>query len=96
MKYFLLAPVLMTALLPGVARAQIVVRMAPPPVVLERPARAPGSRYIWVSGYHRWNGARYIWVPGRYVLPPRPGMIWVPAHWLSRGRGWMFVGGHWR
>ena len=95
MKRFFLCG-LLVVLLPAVAVAQVVVRVAPPPIVVERPALPPSPRYAWISGYQRWDGVRYVWVPGHYVIPPRPTVVWVPGHWVQRGPGWVFVGGYWR
>ena len=36
--------------------ARVVVRLAPPPVVVEQPVPAPGPAYIWTPGYYRWDG----------------------------------------
>lgn len=93
---FLLSVLAASLLLPLSAAAQVVVRVAPPPVVVERPVRAPGPRYVWTGGYYRWTRGRYIWMPGRYVLPPRPGVAWVSPHWVARPGGWVFVAGFWR
>jgi hypothetical protein len=61
--------------------------------VSARPA-PPGSGYVWVSEYYRWNGARYVWVPGRYVAHVGAR---VPGHWRHvAGSGWYWVPGHWR
>jgi hypothetical protein len=87
---------LAAALSPAVAMAQVVIRVAPPAVVVERPVPSPGPRYVWVGGYHRWTGVRYVWVPGHYVIPPRPGVVWVAPRWVARGGGWVFVAGYWR
>jgi hypothetical protein len=67
----------------------------PPPVVVVRPV-APGPRYVWIDGYHRWDGGRYVWVPGRWDVPPRARAVWVPGRWVHERRGWYFVEGHWR
>ena len=78
------------------ANARFVVRIAPPPVVVERPVPSPGPAYVWTPGYHRWDGRAYVWVPGSWVLAPWPGAVWVPPHWVRRHGGWVFVDGHWR
>ncbi len=96
MKKLLLASVLAAGLVPTSALAQVVVRVAPPPVVVERPGPLPGTRYVWVPGYQRWNGVRYVWAPGRYVIPPRPRAVWVPGHWVAGRGGWVFIAGYWR
>ncbi|MBX6360834.1 YXWGXW repeat-containing protein [Pseudacidobacterium ailaaui] len=95
MKKIALAGVLAFALT-APSFAQVIVRVAPPPVVVEHPGPPPHPGYVWVAGYHRWDGVRYVWVPGHYVLPPRPRAVWVPGHWVARRGGWVFVEGHWR
>ncbi len=91
------ATVLLTlTLFPAAALGQAVIRVGPPPPVVERPGPAPGPRYVWIPGYQRWNGSRYIWVHGHYVIAPRPGAVWVPAHYVHRSGGYIFVAGHWR
>jgi hypothetical protein len=75
---------------------QVVVRVRPPRVVVERPVPPPGPRYVWTPGLYRWEGARYIWVPGRYVIPPRPGVVWIAPRWVERNGSWFFIEGYWR
>ena len=87
-----IAGLLLTA---GLAQAQFV-RVAPPPAVVERPVPAPGPRYVWVPGYHRWDGRAYHWEIGRWVLPPRPRAVWVAGRWDPRPGGFAWVPGHWR
>jgi hypothetical protein len=84
------------ALAAGSANAQVYVRVAPPPVIVEHPPAPPGPRHVWIRGYHRWDGARYVWVPGYWAVPPRPRAVWVDGHWAQRPRGWVWVAGHWR
>jgi len=80
-----------------VQAAEVIVRVAPPPPVSTAVIGvAPGPRYVWTPGYHRWNGDRYVWVAGRWVIPPRRGVVWVPPHWAPRPGGYVFVPGHWR
>ena len=87
---------LAAAFVPSAAWSQIVVRIGPPRVVVERPIPPPGPHYIWQPGFYRWEGARYIWVPGRYALPPRPGVVWIAPHWVSNRGNWVFIDGVWR
>ncbi len=66
----------------GVANAQLVIRIGPPPPrpVEVVPAPPPVHRdWVWVPGYHRWDGHGYVWVPGSYRRPPHRGAVWVPA-----------------
>ncbi len=83
----------------GVANAQIVVRIGPPP---PRPVEvipvAPREHrdWVWVGGYHRWDGHRYVWVGGHYGRPPHPGAVWVQGEWRGEGGGHVWHEGHWR
>jgi len=93
----ILATILLTlTLLPVAALGEVVIRIGPPPPIVERPGPPPGERYVWAPGYHRWNGRRYVWVRGHYVVRPRRGAVWVPAHYDERPGGYVFVRGHWR
>ena len=78
-------------------RGRLYVRVGPPAPIVETRIVAPGSDYIWLTGYHTWNGSAYVWVPGRWDRPPRARARYVPGRWVHEGRhGWYFVGGHWR
>jgi WXXGXW repeat (2 copies) len=85
-------------LLAGViGTAQTVIRIAPPPPVrVGIVGVAPGRGYVWVAGYQRWNGNGYVWVAGRWVRPPRAGVIWVQPRYVHSGRTWVFHKGYWR
>lgn len=96
MKKTVLAVLLALTLLPVASYAQVVIRVGPPPVIVEHPGPRPGPGYVWIGGYHRWDGARYVWVPGHYELPPHRGAHWVAHRYVRRGGGWVFVEGHWR
>jgi len=80
----------------GAMGADVIIRVAPPAPIVERRPVAPGPRYVWIAGYHRWDGRAYVWVPGRWELPPRPHARWVAHHWAHRHGGWVLVEGHWR
>lgn len=96
MKKFALAALLVFAALPAASKAQVYVRVGPPPVVVERHGPPPQRGFVWVPGYQRWDGGRYVWVPGRYERPPHPRAVWVPHRWVHRHGGWVLVEGHWR
>jgi hypothetical protein len=69
----------------GIAQAQVVVRIGPPPPAPRQVVPvAPGARYVWVPGYYRYNGHAYIWVAGRYAIPPSHYRVWVPGRWVLR------------
>lgn len=96
MKKIAMAVLLALTLLPAASYAQVVIRVGPPPVIVEHPGPPPERGFIWIGGYHRWDGARYAWVPGHYERPPHPGARWVGHRYVRRGGGWVFVEGHWR
>jgi hypothetical protein len=81
---------------PARAAVHVYVGAAPPPVVVEVRPRVPGTGYVWIGGFHRWDGRAYVWVPGRWALPPKHRTVWVPGHWKTHPRGWYWVEGHWR
>ena len=76
--------------------AEVVVRIAPPHVRIERRGERPSPNHVWVSGYHSWDGNRYNWNGGRWEQPPRPRAHWVSHHWVHQRGGWVMVEGHWR
>jgi hypothetical protein len=81
----------------ALATAQVVIGVAPPPPVrVGVVGVAPGPGYVWIGGYQRWNGVRYVWVPGRWVLPPRPGVVWVAPRYVRRRGTWVYYRGYWR
>jgi hypothetical protein len=79
-----------------VQAAEIVVRVAPPRVQVERRDVAPSRQHVWIGGYHRWDGNAYVWEKGRWEAPPRAGAHWVAPRWNHRRDGYVFVEGRWR
>ena len=96
MKRFVLALLLAATLLPAASYAQVAITVAPPAPIVETRGPAPGSGFVWIAGYHRWDGGRYVWVPGRWDRPPHPGAHWVAHRWVHRHGGWVLVEGRWR
>ncbi len=84
------------ALTLSAASAEVVVRIAPPHVVVERRGPRPSRNHVWVSGYHRWDGNAYAWNSGRWEEPPRPRAHWVAHRWVHRRDGYVFVEGRWQ
>jgi len=84
------------ALLFSAGAAEIVVRIAPPHVLIERRPPRPSREHVWISGYHRWDGNAYVWNGGRWEQPPRPHARWVAHRWVHRRDGWVLVEGRWR
>ena len=78
------------------ASAEVVVRIAPPRVRIERRGPPPSRNHVWVSGYHRWDGNAYAWNEGRWEVPPQPHQRWVAHHWVHRSNGYVLVDGRWR
>jgi opacity protein-like surface antigen len=76
--------------------AEVVVRVAPPRVVVETRGSAPSHQHVWIGGYHRWDGNAYVWEKGRWEAPPRAGAHWVAPRWNHRHDGYVFVEGRWR
>jgi len=95
-KKFAIAAILALTLLPAASFAQVVIRVAPPAPIVERPGPPPQAGYVWVGGYHHWDGAHYVWVPGRWDRPPHEHAVWVRHHYVRRHGGWVMVEGHWR
>jgi hypothetical protein len=56
----------------------------------------PSPGHVWIAGYWRHDGTRYRWIAGHWVLPPREGVVWVPARCERRPEGLVFIGGYWR
>jgi hypothetical protein len=92
----LIASIFAATLVFSASAADVVIRVAPPAAIVERPVPAPGPGYVWTPGYHRWDGRAYVWVPGAWVRPPRPHARWIPGHYVRRHGGWVFIEGHWR
>ena len=76
--------------------AEVIIAVGPPAPIVERRLVAPGPRYIWIAGYHRWDGRAYLWVPGRWVLPPREHVAWVAPRYVHRHGGYVFYEGYWK
>jgi hypothetical protein len=75
---------------------EVLVTRPPPPVRVETQTVAPGSGYVWTTGYWRWTGTDYVWVPGSWVVRPRLAAVWVAGHWVRRPGGWVWNAGHWQ
>ena len=76
--------------------ADVIVRVAPPRIVVEHRGAPPSRTHVWISGYHRWDGNAYAWSPGRREAPPRPHARWEAHRWVRRNGGWVLVEGRWR
>jgi WXXGXW repeat (2 copies) len=67
----------------------------PPPPPPEPIPPSPGPGNVWIAGYHRWDGHKYNWERGHYERPPRENSHFEQGHWEQRGKGKVWVDGHW-
>jgi hypothetical protein len=74
---------------------EIVIRLAPPRMVIEKRGTPPSRNHVWIQGYHNWDGEHYTWVQGRWEQPPRAHAKWVAHHYVRRNGGYVMVDGHW-
>jgi hypothetical protein len=67
-----------------------------PPATVESvpPGPPPTPDNVWVQGTWVWAGGRYVWRPGNWVVA-NPDWLWVPTHYVSGPRGFVFVDGYW-
>ncbi|MGA2114468.1 MAG: hypothetical protein ABSH56_06915 [Bryobacteraceae bacterium] len=97
MSKFVLSGLLGAALCIGSAyAADVVVKVRPPALKVEKRPPAPGPEYVWVGGYHRWDGNSYVWVAGEWHRPPHDHAVWVAPRWEHRNGGYVFVEGRWK
>jgi hypothetical protein len=75
---------------------EITTMQSPPPPRPEQIPPQPSPAYIWQQGYWTWQDTQFVWVNGRWELPLRAGVVWVPTHWETRGDRWVLVSGYWR
>ncbi len=76
--------------------ADVVIRLAPPRIVVEKHGQRPSRTHVWVGGYQRWDGNAYAWQGGRWEQPPAPRQHWVKHHYVRRNGGYVMVEGHWQ
>jgi hypothetical protein len=80
------------------ARApRIIMATPPPPAPPDIPETSdPGAGYVWRPGHYTFRGGRYVWNSGAWVLPPQPGLEWIPGFYQRTPEGGVWVVGHWR
>lgn len=79
----------------SVVAAEPAAPEAPPEPTAEEVPETPGTTYVWAPGYWYWGDAGWWWVAGAWLLPPRPGFVFVSPRWARRGGTYVFVGGGW-
>ena len=72
----------------------ILVRWAPPPMLVESPYEMPYSGAVWIGGYWVWNG-NWVWAHGHWAGAPRPNYYWVNPYYENRGGNVVFITGYW-
>lgn len=79
------------------SRTTVAIETAPPEPLYETPPPAPYPGAVWSGGFWDWSAPqrRYIWIGGRYVAPPRLGVVYVPPRWEHGPRGWERGPGRW-
>jgi hypothetical protein len=73
----------------------VIVREAPPPIIVELRPAPPSVLHIWIDGYWNWNG-RYVWERGRWSVPPHEHAVWVAPRYESHEQGYRYAPGHWQ
>jgi hypothetical protein len=76
--------------------SDVVIRLAPPKVRVERRGDRPSPDHVWVSGYQRWDGNSYRWTEGSWQQPPRRHAKWVGPRWQQKRGNWVMVEGRWK
>ena len=88
-----------TASTSGPAAPEYVeVEVAPkaPPAKPETRTAAPSPSHVWISGAHTRHEGTWKWESGHWAVPPRDDVVWVPGHWVSHLRGYVWIAGGWR
>jgi hypothetical protein len=78
--------------------SQFVVKFKPvrTHIVVVKKTKRPGTNYVWINGYWKWNkkANKYVWMDAKWVK--RPGnKTWISGHWRKDPAGWIWVPGHW-
>ena len=74
-----------------------IVATPPPPAPTDAPQPPqPEASAIWRAGHYQFVEGRYIWISGSWVVPPVPGLVWVPGFFQRTAEGGLYINGHWR
>ncbi|WP_460968316.1 hypothetical protein [Spirosoma migulaei] len=93
---WVLAGLLVSALVSGCTTTATTTAQGPPPARVEVIPAAPSARHMWIPGHYVRRGRNYVWVNGYYRVAPARYNAWVPGHWQQTRRGPMWIEGHWR
>lgn len=74
----------------------VYIEQAPPDDIDETVANPPGQNYFWLDGYWSFNASKndYEWLEGLWQALD-PNWIMVPAHYVWRPDGYVFVSAYW-
>lgn len=75
---------------------EIATTQPPPPPRAEPISERPTPAHVWLPGYWDWSANQFRWVEGRWDVPPRADLTWIPPRWESRGDRYVLVAGYWR
>src|ERR1035437_7255570 len=75
--------------------ADVVIRVAPPRIRVEKRPAPPSRKHAWVSGYPRWDGNAYQWQGGEGEEPPTGPDKGLAHHYVRRNGVYVLVEGHW-
>lgn len=76
------------------ASAEIVVRVAPPPLRAET-APQPRRNHVWVPGHWEWRNRNHHWVAGTWIRERR-GHRYNQPEWVERDGRWHMQRGYWQ
>ena len=76
--------------LPVQARAEVIVKVAPPALKVEVKTAAPGAGFIWAPGFWERANQQWVWVPGGWVKTHPQHRHYVSARWVKTPRGYVF------
>jgi WXXGXW repeat (2 copies) len=73
-----------------------VVRYKPRQTYHDFRGNRPSPRHVWMPGEYRWRNGGYVYHSGYWIMPPRPGMHYVPGYWQpARNGGYVWISGFW-
>jgi hypothetical protein len=81
---------------PVVETQYVIVREAPPAIIVENRPPPPGQGHIWIDGYWNWNGHKYDWQRGHWAVPPHARAVWVAPRYEKHEQGYRYVPGQWQ
>jgi hypothetical protein len=73
---------------------RVYVTEKPADPVYNRPP-SPNPSFVWIgSGYVK-RGGKSEYKPGHWASPNNSRHHWVDGYWKPKGKGWVWIPGHW-